>query len=215
MHSNTVLMLVLLLHPNTVDSLELLLHLSMVHWLDQLQLVCLNKMSHEEVPFQRQYVELQPVTRTVQDSYTVEHRQYNVPRTEWEPVVQYIPVQKCNPISFINSSNAILASSHSPVSILRKSGAFQNQNQNQGQNQQNQNQNQNQGNNQNQNQGNIQRNSQRNNQPTQNQSDKTPSISLKTNLKTNLDHFNQSQHPLTNSLNQQFNPAQSQNRPFN
>ena len=78
-------------------------------------------VTYEDVPFQRSYVEMQPVTHTVQDSYTVEKREINIPQTHLQPVTQYVPVQSYQPaVSYQQVQQQVVHPSNSPVSIQRK-----------------------------------------------------------------------------------------------
>lgn len=80
-------------------------------------------VQYEDVPFERNIVELQPVTRTIQDSYTVEHRQISVPQTTLQPVTQYVPVQSLQPaVQYQQYQQQFVHPPNSPVSLSRKAG---------------------------------------------------------------------------------------------
>ena len=84
--------------------------------------------TYEEVPFQRQVTEFQPVTHNIQDSYTVENVQYNLPRTQLEPTMQMVPAVGYEPRTYVDQMNQqIVHPPYSPVSMMKKSGMLPNQ----------------------------------------------------------------------------------------
>lgn len=79
--------------------------------------------SYQEVPFNRQVTELQPMTYNVPDSYTVENIQYNVPRTHLEPTLQMVPAMGVEPRTYLDQFNKqVIHPPYSPVSMMNKSG---------------------------------------------------------------------------------------------
>ena len=86
-------------------------------------------VSYEEVPIEQQVVQYVPVTQTIKDSYTVETRDYQIPRTVLQPQYQAVPVQTgwVPNVYYTHSQAKVVHGPGSQLAQLKKSGQLQNQ----------------------------------------------------------------------------------------